>query len=77
MKVKTILVSQPEPSNEKSPYARLKEKYKLKIDFRPFIHVEGMTAKDVRQQKINFSSGKFSSFLENFFSEIFLILSIG
>ena len=55
MKVKTILVSQPEPSNEKSPYARLKEKYKLKIDFRPFIHVEGMTAKDVRQQKINFS----------------------
>ena len=55
MKVKTILVSQPEPSNEKSPYARLKEKYKLKIDFRPFIHVEGMTAKDVTQQKINFS----------------------
>ena len=55
MKVKTILVSQPEPSNEKSPYSRLKEKYKLKIDFRPFIHVVGMTAKDVRQQKINFS----------------------
>tara|TARA_B100000003_G_scaffold173873_1_gene162085 strand:+ start:367 stop:1110 length:744 start_codon:yes stop_codon:yes gene_type:complete len=55
MKVKTILVSQPEPSNEKSPYSRLKEKYKLKIDFRPFIHVEGMSAKNVRQQKINFS----------------------
>ncbi len=55
MKVKTILVSQPEPSNEKSPYSRLKEKYKLKIDFRPFIHVEGVTAKNVRQQKINFS----------------------
>ena len=55
MKVKTILVSQPEPSNEKSPYSRLKEKYKLKIDFRPFIHVEGMNAKNVRQQKINFS----------------------
>ena len=55
MKVKTILVSQPEPSNEKSPYSRLKEKYKLKIDFRPFIHVEGLTAKNVRQQKINFS----------------------
>ncbi|MDG2147217.1 MAG: uroporphyrinogen-III synthase [Flavobacteriaceae bacterium] len=55
MKVKTVLVSQPEPSNEKSPYSRLKEKYKLKIDFRPFIHVEGMTAKNVRQQKINFS----------------------
>ena len=55
MKVKTILVSQPEPSNEKSPYSRLKEKYKLKLDFRPFIHVEGVTAKNVRQQKINFS----------------------
>ena len=55
MKVKTILVSQPEPSNEKSPYSRLKEKYKLKIDFRPFIHVEGVTAKNVRKQKINFS----------------------
>ena len=55
MKVKTILVSQPEPSNEKSPYSRLKEKYKLKIDFRPFIHIEGVTAKNVRQQKINFS----------------------
>ena len=55
MKLKTILVSQPEPANDKSPYARLKEKHKLKIDFRPFIHVEGMTAKDVRKQKINFS----------------------
>ena len=55
MKVKTILVSQPEPSNEKSPYSRLKEKHKLKIDFRPFIHVEGVNAKNVRQQKINFS----------------------
>ena len=55
MKVKTILVSQPEPVSEKSPYSRLKEKHKLKIDFRPFIHVEGMSAKDVRQQKINFS----------------------
>lgn len=55
MKVKTILVSQPEPSTEKSPYSRLKEKHKLKIDFRPFIHVEGLTAKEVRIQKINFS----------------------
>ena len=55
MKVKTILVSQPEPVSEKSPFSRLKEKHKLKIDFRPFIHVEGMSAKDVRQQKINFS----------------------
>ena len=49
MKVKKILVSQPEPSSEKSPYKRLKEKLKLTIDFRPFIHVEGATAKEVRR----------------------------
>ena len=55
MKVKTILVSQPEPASEKSPYSRLQEKHKLKIDFRPFIHVEGLSAKEVRLQKINFS----------------------
>jgi uroporphyrinogen-III synthase len=41
MKVKTILVSQPEPSSEKSPYSRLREKHKLTINFRPFIHVKG------------------------------------
>ena len=56
MKVKTILVSQPEPSSEKSPYKRLKEKLKLTIDFRPFIHVEGARAKEVRQQKIDFNN---------------------
>ncbi len=55
MKVKSILVSQPEPASDKSPYQRLKDKHKLKIDFRPFIHVEGVSAKDVRQQKIDFS----------------------
>ena len=55
MKVKTILVSQPEPASDKSPYTWLREKHKLKIDFRPFIHVEGLSAKEVRLQKINFS----------------------
>ena len=54
MKVKTILVSQPAPNSEKSPYKRLEEKFKINIDFRPFIHVEGLTGKDVRQQKIDF-----------------------
>ena len=56
MKVKTILVSQPQPFSEKSPYSRLQEKHKLTINFRPFIHVEGLTAKDVRQQKIDFNN---------------------
>ena len=55
MKVKTILISQPEPVNENSPYTRLREKHNLKIDFRPFIHVEGVDAKDVRRQKIDFA----------------------
>ena len=53
MKVKTILVSQPEPKMENSPYSRLIEKEKVKVDFRPFIHVEGVDAKNVRQQKID------------------------
>lgn len=56
MKVKSILVSQPEPSSERSPYTRLKEKHKLQINFRPFIHVEGLSPKEVRQQKIDFSN---------------------
>ena len=55
MKVKTILISQPEPVNENSPYTRLREKHNLKIDFRSFIHVEGLDAKDVRRQKIDFA----------------------
>ncbi|MBA6151602.1 uroporphyrinogen-III synthase [Gelidibacter maritimus] len=53
MKVRTILVSQPEPKIENSPYFDLQEKQKVKIDFRPFIHVEGVAAKDVRQQKVD------------------------
>ena len=56
MKVKTILVSQPEPSSDKSPYSRLKEKHKLAVNFRPFIHVEGVSGKEVRQQKIDFNN---------------------
>lgn len=53
MKVKTILVSQPEPKVENSPYFELQQKHKVKIDFRPFIHVEGVGAKEIRQQKID------------------------
>ena len=53
MKVKTILVSQPEPKIENSPYFDLQEKKKVKIDFRPFIHVEGVSAKEIRHQKID------------------------
>lgn len=55
MKVRTILVSQPEPKIENSPYFELSEKQKVKIDFRPFIHVEGVSGKEVRTQKIDLS----------------------
>lgn len=55
MKVKTILVSQPEPKIENSPYFDLQEKQKIKIDFRPFIHVEGVPSKEIRQQKVDLS----------------------
>tara|TARA_B100000678_G_scaffold291516_1_gene308909 strand:+ start:2477 stop:3223 length:747 start_codon:yes stop_codon:yes gene_type:complete len=53
LKVKTILVSQPEPQTDNSPYFDLAEKQKLKIDFRPFIHVAGVDVADVRKQKVN------------------------
>ncbi|GAA0874780.1 uroporphyrinogen-III synthase [Wandonia haliotis] len=53
MSIKTILVSQPKPEGDKSPYFDLAEKYKLKIDFRPFIHVEGVGAQEFRQQRVN------------------------
>jgi uroporphyrinogen-III synthase len=46
-------VSQPEPSEAKSPYFDLAKKYNLKIDFKPFIQVKGVSIKDFRQQKIN------------------------
>lgn len=53
MKIKKILVSQPKPTTPKSPYFDLAEKSNVKIDFRPFIQVEGIDAKDFRKQKIN------------------------
>ena len=49
------MVSQPKPEGEKSPYFDLATKYKLKIDFRPFIMVESVDAKDFRSQRVNLS----------------------
>jgi uroporphyrinogen-III synthase len=54
MKVKTILISQPAPKAEQSPYFDLMDKQKVKIDFRSFIHVEGESSREVRNQKIEF-----------------------
>ena len=53
MKVKKVLVSQPKPTSEKSPYYDIAKKYGVNIEFRPFIKVEGLTSKEFRQQKIS------------------------
>lgn len=52
-KVKSILVTLPKPETDKSPYYDLAKKLNLKIDFRSFIHVEGISARDFRKDKIN------------------------
>ena len=53
MNVKKILVSQPRPTSEKSPYFDLEKKYGVEVVFRPFIKVEGLSSKEFRQSKIN------------------------
>ena len=52
-KVKSILVSQPKPESERNPYFDLASTYKLNIDFRSFIHVEGVDAQEFRKAKVN------------------------
>lgn len=51
--IKKILVSQPQPSSEKSPYYEIAAKHNVEIVFRPFIKVESLTPKEFRQQKIS------------------------
>jgi uroporphyrinogen-III synthase len=51
--IKTILVSQPQPESPKNPYADIASKYKVRIDFRKFITVEGVPAKEFRKQRID------------------------
>ena len=53
MKIKKILVSQPEPQHDKNPYFDIAEKNNVKIDFRPFIHVEPVPTKEFRKQRIS------------------------
>ena len=53
-KIKSILVSQPKPESDKSPYFELADNNNVKIDFRPFIQVEGVNVKDFRQMRIDF-----------------------
>ena len=52
-KVKSILISQPYPSDENSPYFKLAKKWGLKIDFRKFIQIEGISVNEFRKQNCN------------------------
>lgn len=70
--VKKILVSQPKPASEKSPYFDIAEKLEVELVFRPFIKVEGLTSKEFRQQKVSlpdFTAIVFTSrhAIDNFF----------
>ncbi len=72
MKIKRILVSQPKPASEKSPYFDIATRYGVEIDFRPFIKVECLSVKEFRQQKIsilNYTAVIFTSrhAIDNFF----------
>lgn len=53
-KVKSILITQPPPEPGKNIYEDFAKKYKLKIDWRAFIHIEPLTAKEIRRQKVSF-----------------------
>ncbi|WP_025764918.1 uroporphyrinogen-III synthase [Dyadobacter tibetensis] len=52
-KVTSLLVSQSRPADENSPYFELANKYSVKVDFRPFIQIDGVSYKDFRKQKVN------------------------
>ena len=52
-RVKKILISQPKPSTEKSPYYEIAEKFNLDMHFYPLIKVERVSMKEFRQQRIN------------------------
>lgn len=58
MKIKNILISQPKPDSEKSPYYDIIRNHKVSIEFKPFIHVEGVPAVEFRKQKIDLSEYK-------------------
>ncbi len=53
VKVSRILITQPRPETDKSPYFDLAKKYNLQLDFHPFIRVEGISGKEFRKQRIN------------------------
>ncbi len=70
--VRKILVSQPRPSSDKSPYFEMEKDYGVELVFRPFIKVEGLSSKEFRQQKVsilNYTAVVFTSrhAIDNYF----------
>ncbi|MEO8760629.1 MAG: uroporphyrinogen-III synthase [Bacteroidia bacterium] len=53
LRVRTLLISQPKPESEKNPYLELARRLNIKVDFRHFIKIEGISSKEFRQQRIN------------------------
>ena len=51
--MKKILISQPKPTSEKSPYFDIEKEFGVEFIFRPFFKVEGLTPKEFRQQKVS------------------------
>jgi len=51
--VRSILVSQPKPESDRSPYFELQDKFDVRVDFRSFIHVEGVESQEFRKERIN------------------------
>ena len=56
MSIKSILVSQPEPKTDKNPFSDLADRFNLQVDYRSFIHVEGVDPQDFRQQRLNLAN---------------------
>ncbi len=54
-RIEHILITQPKPESDKSPYFDLARKYNVELEFFPFIRVEGLNAKEFRKQKLDIS----------------------
>jgi uroporphyrinogen-III synthase len=54
--IKNILITQPRPESDKSPYYELARKYNLQLSFQPFIRIEGIPSKEFRKQKIDITA---------------------
>jgi uroporphyrinogen-III synthase len=56
MSIRNILITQPKPDSEKSPYFDLAKKFNVNLVFQPFIRIEGIPSKEFRKQKIDITA---------------------